>query len=112
MSAPQLGIADVVRAHGTAFLQTHKVPRHQWQVLNAIARCRTAALGGHVERCDRCTYERIWYNSCRNRHCPKCGALAREKWLTARKEELLPVPYFHIVFTLPDELNNLTQINQ
>ncbi len=112
MSAPQLEVADIVRAHGAAFMQTHKLPRHHLRVLSAIARCRSAALGGHVERCDKCSYERISYNSCRNRHCPKCGALAKEKWLRAREEELLPVPYFHIVFTLPEELNALAQTNQ
>ena len=112
MSAPQLEVADVVRAHSAAFRREHKLPRHHLRVLSAIEQCRTAALGGHVERCDKCSYERISYNSCRNRHCPKCGALGREKWLQARKEELLPVPYFHIVFTLPDELNDLAQINQ
>lgn len=112
MSTPYLEVADVVRRHGGTFRQAHKLPRHHLRVLSALERCRTAALGGHVERCDKCKYERVSYNSCRNRHCPKCGALAREKWLAARKEELLPTPYFHIVFTLPDELNDLAQINQ
>jgi hypothetical protein len=112
MSTPELEVADVIRAYGAAFRRDHRLPRHHLRVLSAIEQCRTAALGGHVERCDKCEYERISYNSCRNRHCPKCGALAREKWLAARKEELLPVPYFHIVFTLPDDLNDLAQINQ
>jgi hypothetical protein len=112
MSTPCLEVADVVRSHGGTYRQAHKLPRHHLRVLSALERCRTAALGGHVERCDKCKYERVSYNSCRNRHCPKCGALAREKWLAARKEELLPAPYFHIVFTLPDELNDLAQINQ
>jgi len=112
MSAAGLEVAEVVRKHGAAYAQAHKVPRRHLRVLNDIVQCRTAVLGGHLERCDQCSYERISYNSCRNRHCPKCGALAREKWLRARQEELLPVPYFHIVFTLPDELNALALINQ
>jgi len=74
------------------------------RIMSAIAACRTAALGGHVEACADCTYTRIAYNSCRNRHCPKCQNLARAAWLAARQAELLPVPYFHIVFTLPAPL--------
>jgi hypothetical protein len=72
--------------------------------MSAIELCRTAALGGHVERCDNCEHERVAYNSCRNRHCPKCQSLSRAKWLTARQSELLEAPYFHVVFTLPDEV--------
>jgi hypothetical protein len=70
-------------------------------VLDAVERCRTASLGGHVGRCDSCGHEEISYNSCRNRHCPKCLVSARERWLAAREEDLLPIPYFHIVFTIP-----------
>ncbi len=112
MTRRSLEVADVIRAYSSEYQQTHKLPRRQVRALHDIASCRTAILGGHVDRCDACGYERISYNSCRNRHCPKCGSLAKEKWLRARKKELLPVPYFHIVFTLPEELNALTLINQ
>lgn len=112
MTTPSLEVADVIRAHGGEYRRTHKLPQRHLRALSDIALCRTAALGGHVDRCDGCGYERISYNSCRNRHCPKCGSLAKEKWLRARKEELLPVAYFHIVFTLPDDLNALILINQ
>ena len=112
MSAHTLELADIIRTYGTAYKKRHKFPRHHLRVLSAIERCRTASLGGHVDRCDDCSYERISYNSCRNRHCPKCGSLAKEKWLLAREGELLPVPYFHIVFTLPEELNAITLYNQ
>ena len=112
MSMRGLEMADVVRAYGSEYQKTHKLPRRQLRALHDIASCRTAVLGGHVDRCDACGYERISYNSCRNRHCPKCGSLAKEKWLQARKKELLPVPYFHIVFTVPEELNAITLINQ
>ena len=77
--------------------------------MRAIEACRTEALGGHLERCDACAALRFHYHSCRNRHCPKCQTLAKERWLTARRAELLPVPYFHLVFTLPHELNTLAQ---
>ena len=80
--------------------------------MSAIERCRTAALGGHIDECDRCGHQRISYNSCRDRHCPKCQSLAKEKWLRARQKDLLPVPYFHIVFTIPDLLNALALVNQ
>jgi hypothetical protein len=82
------------------------LPHHR-RVLEAIAQCRTAALGGHVDACDSCGHERISYNSCRNRHCPKCQGTNRERWIAARQQDLLPVPYFHVVFTLPDLLNGL-----
>src|SRR5687768_14135942 len=75
--------------------------------MQAVERCRTAALGGHLEQCDRCGFERPAYNSCRNRHCPKCQSLAKAKWLEKQTSELLPVGYFHLVFTLPHELNGL-----
>jgi hypothetical protein len=80
--------------------------------MRAIESCRTAALGGHVEKCDRCGFERISYNSCRNRHCPKCQAMAKAAWLQQRKAELLPVGYFHTVFTLPHELNIIALANK
>jgi hypothetical protein len=100
-------LADIVRAYGADFRHTHRLPRSHLKVLRAIETCRTAALGGHRERCASCSFERYAYNSCRNRHCPKCQALTRAQWLEARQAELLPVPYFHNVFTLPHELNPL-----
>jgi len=98
-----LEVADIFRRHGEAYRQAHgsHMSRGEHRVMAAITACRTAALGGHVERCSGCARERISYNSCRNRHCPKCQSLARAEWLEARKADLLPVPYFHVVFTLP-----------
>jgi len=104
-------VADVVRAYGASFLRTHPTSGEQRRVLRAIGRCRTAALGGHVEGCDGCGYTRIAYNSCRNRHCPKCQGQQRAKWMTAEQATLLPVEYFHVVFTLPHVLNTLIRIN-
>jgi hypothetical protein len=100
---PVLEVADIFRHHGDAYRQTHgdHMGRVEHRILSAIAACRTAVLGGHVEQCSNCGEKRISYNSCRNRHCPKCQNLARAEWLEARKAELLPVPYFHVVFTLP-----------
>ena len=96
-------VADVFRAHGAAWRKANAghVSLAQLKVMSAIETCRTAALGGHVERCEDCAHERIAYNSCRNRHCPKCQAAAARKWLEDREAELLPVPYYHVVFTLP-----------
>ena len=104
--AAAIEVADIFRRHGEAYRQTHgaHMGRVERRIMSAIAACRTAALGGHVEACANCTYTRIAYNSCRNRHCPKCQNLARAQWLAARQAELLPVPYFHIVFTLPAPL--------
>ena len=104
-------LADIVRAHGVAFRAGHPLPAVQYRALQAIQACRTAALGGHVERCDACCTLRYTYHSCRNRHCPKCQTRAKERWLEARRAELLPVPYFHLVFTLPHTLNALAQGN-
>ena len=103
MERPALELADVFRRHGDAYLRDHAehIGRGERRVMGAIAACRTAAFGGHVEQCDDCGATRISYNSCRNRHCPKCQGMARAAWLAARKAELLPVPYFHVVFTLP-----------
>jgi transposase-like zinc-binding protein len=100
-----LEVADIVRRHGDAYRRAHegRLGRTERRVMSAIAACRTAALGGHVEACGDCGATRIAYNSCRNRHCPKCQGLARAQWLAARQAELLPVPYFHVVFTLPPE---------
>jgi hypothetical protein len=103
-----LELADVVRAHAG---KLGEIPPEHHRVLNAIASCRTAALGGHVETCDRCGHRRIAYNSCRNRHCPKCQASACAQWMNERAGELLPVEYFHVVFTLPDDFNALALAN-
>ena len=109
---PRWEVADIFRLHGEAYRRAHRLPREQIEVMSAIERCRTAALGGHLERCDACGFERPAYNSCRNRHCPKCQALAKARWLEARRAELLPVPYFHLVFTLPHELNAVALANK
>jgi putative transposase/transposase-like zinc-binding protein len=100
---PTLEVADVLRRHGAAFLNRNDahLGRVERRVMAAIEACRTPALGGHVEQCDDCGLVRCAYNSCRNRHCPKCQGLARAAWLEARQAELLPVPYFHVVFTMP-----------
>lgn len=109
---PQFEVADVVREYGEAFRATHHISHEQARVLRAIAQCRTAALGGHVEVCETCGTERISYNACRHRHCPKCQGAARAKWLAAEQALLLPVPYFHVVFTLPHLLTPLLRVNQ
>lgn len=113
MSRPTLEVADVIERHGEAFLEKygHWVTRAQRRVLRAIQICRTSALGGHAEECDRCGHRVVSYNSCRNRHCPKCQSLAKAEWLEARQEELLPVTYYHVVFTLPDSLTLLALQN-
>src|SRR6201995_5977376 len=100
---PVLEVADIFRRHGEAFraAQGGRLSPDQRRVRAAIAACRTATLGGHVERCDDCGMVRIAYNSCRDRHCPKCQGLARAEWLSDRQTDLLPVPYFHVVFTVP-----------
>jgi Transposase zinc-binding domain len=100
---PALEVADVLRRHGVAYARIHggQLGRIEKRVMSAITACRTAALGGHLEACDDCGATRIAYNSCRNRHCPKCQGTARAAWLAARQAELLPVSYFHVVFTLP-----------
>lgn len=105
-------VADIFRVHGKEYRKLHKLPKRMHTAMNAIERCRSAALGGHIEECDHCGRVRISYNSCRNRHCPKCQGLAREKWIEARKHDLLPVGYFHIVFTFPSMLNALALRNQ
>ena len=114
MSRPTLEVADIVRAVGNRFWEKHK-SHFAWvhrKVLDAIVRCRTAALGGHRDKCIRCGHLTASYNSCRNRHCPKCQGNVRAKWLAARAAELLPVPYFHIVFTLPHQLSALILQNK
>lgn len=104
-------VADIFRAHGAHYRQAHPLSRAQRRAMRAIETCRTAALGGHRETCEVCGAVRLAYNSCRNRHCPKCQTLAKERWLEARRAELLPVEYFHLVFTLPHALNPLAQGN-
>lgn len=106
MKRPPCEVADVIHKAGTRFIERNRASLTwaQVKVLNAIARCRTAALGGHRDQCARCGYQAISYNSCRNRHCPKCQTNAREKWLRARERELLPVSYFHLVFSVPHAL--------
>ena len=112
MSRPAVEVADILHAQGDSFLAQHPwLNVQQRSVLRAIARCRTAALGGHVDRCDACGHQAISYNSCRNRHCPKCQAQARERWLHARERDLLDVPYVHVVFTLPHGLLPLAYRN-
>jgi hypothetical protein len=113
MRRPQIEVADVFREHGDAFLDQHgdTLSREQRRVLHDIAACRTAELGGHVEECDQCGHQQIAYNSCRNRHCPKCQATAAAQWMEAREAELLPVEYFHVVFTLPAVLGPIALQN-
>lgn len=113
MSRPAVEVADILRAQGRRFLNRYDASFgfQQRKVFRAVQRCRTAALGGHVDRCSRCGHSAISYNSCRNRHCPKCQAQARERWLAARQRELLATDYFHVVFTLPHELNALALVN-
>lgn len=104
---PRVGLAEVLRAHGPAYLAAHPLSVAKAKVWRAILACRTAALGGHVQTCDTCGTTRHVYHSCRNRHCPRCQTRAKEAWLAARRREVLPVPYFHLVFTLPHDLNGL-----
>jgi hypothetical protein len=114
MNRPPLEVADIVRVAGDGFIGRNE--RHlawpQLKVLRAIRNCRTPALGGHLDRCSGCGHEAISYNSCRNRHCPKCQTNAREQWLAKRSEDLLPVPYFHVVFTLPHDLSGVALQNK
>jgi hypothetical protein len=109
---PALEVADIFRQCGNDFRLTHTLSPEQRRVMRAIERCRTAALGGHVEQCDTCGHQRISYNSCRNRHCPKCQSLAKARWLEARRADLLPVEYFHVVFTLPEQLASVALQNK
>lgn len=105
-------IADIFRKYGGVFREKYRLPLHYIKVMNLISVCRTSALGGHIEKCDQCGYQSNAYNSCRNRHCPKCQYAAKEKWIEKRKSELLPIPYYHIVFTIPKELNKITLVNK
>lgn len=105
-------VAGIFRRYGKEYIERHKQPAYILKTIGAIEKCRTSVLGGHVEKCDKCGHKSISYNSCRNRHCPKCQSLAREKWITERKKELLPVKYFHVVFTIPEELNRIALQNK
>jgi len=111
---PFLEVAHMFRAFGPAYREDHgpEMPLRHKRVMRAIESCRTAELGGHVEQCDQCGALRISYNSCRNRHCPKCQSLDKERWLQAREEEALPTSYFHAVFTLPEGVRPLALRNQ
>lgn len=104
---PAFELAQVIEQFGSRFADTHQPNGYILRTLHAIRSCRTASLGGHVDRCDSCGHIRLSYNSCRNRHCPKCQNTQREAWIEERKQDLLPVPYFHVVFTVPDKLNPL-----
>ncbi|MEX3998752.1 IS91 family transposase [Paraburkholderia sp. EG285A] len=110
----RLELADILRRHGPVYRQLHadSLSREQHRVMRAIEQCRTAALGGHLEQCDACGHQRISYNSCRNRHCPKCQSLARAQWLEDRQTDLLPVPYFHVVFTVPESIARIAFQNK
>jgi len=114
VSRPKLEVADIFRDHGAAWRSANAghVSLEQMRVMSAIERCRTAALGGHVERCEKCSHTVIAYNSCRNRHCPKCQSAAAREWLAEREAELLPVPYYHVVFTLPARIADIAYQNK
>ncbi len=112
MSHPNVEVADILRVAGRSILDRDPAPYQRLKVMRAITGCRTARLGGHIDTCTGCGKDQgLSYNSCRDRHCPKCQARARQRWLTARQQELLPVPYFHVVFTLPHKLNTLIRAN-
>ena len=114
MTRQPLEVADIFREHESEFKEKHwkTLSVDQKRAFHAIIACRTKTLGGHIEQCDDCGRERNAYNSCRNRHCPKCQAMARAKWMQARADELLPTPYFHVIFTLPKQIGPLALQNQ
>jgi Putative transposase/Transposase zinc-binding domain len=114
VSRPALEVADIFRGHGPAWRKANAghVSLGQLKVMSAIENCRTAALGGHVARCEKCQHTQIAYNSCRNRHCPKCQGAAAREWLAEREAELLPVPYYHVVFTLPAPIGDIAYQNK
>ena len=114
MPRPALEVADIFRAYAPAWrrAQAGHLSRDQLKVMSAIEQCRTAALGGHVERCERCGYTQITYNSCRNRHCPKCQGASAKAWLAEREADLLPVDYYHVVFTLPAAIGQIAYHNK
>lgn len=106
-----IDLQGIFKKYGNEYREKHSLPIKVLKTVRAIEKCRTAEMGGHVDECDECGHLRISYDSCRNRHCPKCQTFAKEKWIEARKEELLPVGYFHVVFTIPEELNYITLTN-
>ena len=114
MPRPSLEVADILRLHGEAFRRAHagRLSLGQLKVMSAIEACRTAQLGGHVAACDDCGRLAVSYNSCRNRHCPKCQTQARNRWVAARTRELVPLEYFHVVFTVPHQLSELMLQNK
>ena len=114
MARPALEVADILRDHGPTWRNANRghVSLGQLKVMSAIEACRTAALGGHLERCEDCAHTTIAYNSCRNRHCPKCQGAAARDWMADREAELLPVPYFHVVFTLPSAIGDIAYTNK
>jgi hypothetical protein len=112
MTNMSLELQDIFQQFGADYRKNHSLPFHQLKTMRAIESCRTASLGGHVDVCDNCGLERISYNSCRNRHCPKCQGLAKEQWLLERERDLLNIGYFHVVFTVPDSFNPLALQNQ
>jgi hypothetical protein len=111
---PALEVADIFRTHGPAWREAQRghLSLGQLKVMSAITQCRTAALGGHVLRCDGCGTDAVSYNSCRSRHCPKCQSTAAQRWLDARQADLLPVEYFHVVFTLPAPIADIAYTNK
>jgi len=114
LSRPSLEVADIFRGHGPAWRRANAghVSLGQLKVMSAIESCRTAALGGHVSRCEKCAYTHVAYNSCRNRHCPKCQASAAQRWLEARQADMLPVEYYHVVFTMPAPIADIAYYNK
>jgi hypothetical protein len=112
LESPRYEVADIIRLYGDDYREKHTLPGLYHGVLNAISNCRTSILGGHIEECDTCGDQRNCYNSCRNRHCPKCQGLDNVRWVQEREAELLPLQYFHVIFTLPHALNLLAQYNQ
>lgn len=105
-------LQDIFQIYGESYRSKYKLPLNQLKAMGSIEACRTSSLGGHIDKCNECGHIKISYNSCRNRHCPKCQSLAKEKWLENRKEDLMPVKYFHVVFTLPEEINEIALRNQ
>lgn len=112
MPRPAFELADIFRQYGDGYRKAHTPPLEQRRVMRAVEVCRTSALGGHLEQCGQCDYQRISYNSCRNRHCPKCQNTERAKWLERRRGELLPIEYFHVVFTVPEEIAHIAFYNK
>jgi hypothetical protein len=105
-------LQDIFEKYGESYRATHKLPPDHQKAIHCIESCRTASMGGHIDECDECGYSKISYNSCRNRHCPKCQTLTKERWIEDRKQDLMPVQYFHVVFTIPDIINPVALQNQ